>query len=490
MTFASSSPAFANPRVMGIAIVILIALRAVMAAWLPLSADEAYYLMWSHHLAKGYYDHPPAIAFLIRCGTILFGETPLGVRASGIVLSIPASWFVWQAAKLVLHDECKAALAAIYFNLTLMVGVEMLAATPDQPSIVTIAGYIWCLCKLQKTQDGRYWLAAGVAAGLSLLSKYSMFIVSLGTLVWLLVGPWPWPRTNGSKRTKWLFTPWPYLGGGLALLIFSPNLLWQSQHHWMTFAFQFGRIGRGGYTLRYLAEFAGAQLGLATPLILILAGIGLWRSRVPGNERFVLVAIIVTALLFFVFHALRDRVQGNWPCFIYPALAIMAADGVSSAPRWLVRAAGPLAAFLLLTVYAQAAFSLFPLKNDPSARLLARAFPQAAQILASEAQAGLAGAVITTDYETTALLHYYQPRLKVIQVGDTYRYPDSPGAPSDLLKGRLLYFVEDRREQTGTVRHFFRDIGAVNQITPRAGGTYYEILPLQNPRQLSFGKIP
>ena len=47
-------------------------------ALLPLSADEAYYWLWSRHLAAGYYDHPPAIAFVIRAGTLLFGDTPFG----------------------------------------------------------------------------------------------------------------------------------------------------------------------------------------------------------------------------------------------------------------------------------------------------------------------------------------------------------------------------------------------------------------------------
>ena len=152
-------------------IAILIALRAVMAAILPLSADEAYYLLWSQHLQAGYYDHPPAIAFLIRAGTFVFGETPLGVRAAGIMLSIPTSSFVWNTASLILKDEKKAALAAVFFNLTLMTAVEMMAATPDMPSIVTVAAFLWAAAKAQATQDGRWWLATGVAAGLSLLSK-------------------------------------------------------------------------------------------------------------------------------------------------------------------------------------------------------------------------------------------------------------------------------------------------------------------------------
>ncbi|MBN9554388.1 MAG: glycosyltransferase family 39 protein, partial [Alphaproteobacteria bacterium] len=117
----------------------MIGVRAIMAAWLPLSADEAYYWLWSKDLAAGYYDHPPLTAFLIRLGTILFGDTAFGVRFAGVLLSILASVFVWQAARAILDDDRRAALAALLFNLTLMVGVEMLAVTPDTPSVTAMA---------------------------------------------------------------------------------------------------------------------------------------------------------------------------------------------------------------------------------------------------------------------------------------------------------------------------------------------------------------
>ena len=78
-------------------------------------------------------------------------------------------------------------------------------------------------------------------------------------------------------------SPWPYLGAGLALLIFSPNLVWQSQHHWETFAFQFGRVGGGHFTLRYLGEFLAAQMGLATPLLFLLMLLGLGRGTRQGS---------------------------------------------------------------------------------------------------------------------------------------------------------------------------------------------------------------
>src|SRR5215469_12159835 len=113
------------------AIAALTVLRFIATALLPLSADEAYYWLWSRHLAAGYFDHPPAIAFVIRLGTLIFGAPSLGVRFGGLLLSIAASVFVWRGGALLLGDGTSGARAALFFNLTLMVSVETLAATPD-----------------------------------------------------------------------------------------------------------------------------------------------------------------------------------------------------------------------------------------------------------------------------------------------------------------------------------------------------------------------
>jgi 4-amino-4-deoxy-L-arabinose transferase-like glycosyltransferase len=63
-----------------IVVIGLVLLRLAASAWTPLTFDEAYYWMWSKHLAGGYYDHPPMVAVVIRIGTLIAGDTPLGVR--------------------------------------------------------------------------------------------------------------------------------------------------------------------------------------------------------------------------------------------------------------------------------------------------------------------------------------------------------------------------------------------------------------------------
>jgi 4-amino-4-deoxy-L-arabinose transferase-like glycosyltransferase len=449
-----------------------------MAALLPLSADEAYYWLWSLRPAFGYLDHPPMIAWLIAPGTALFGATPFGVRFAGIVLSIPATWFVWRSAALLLKDENRAAPAALFFNLTLMASVELLAATPDMPSVVTAAAMVWTLAKIQTTGNGRWWLAYGVAAGLALLSKYSALFLGLGTLLWLLFDP---------KARKWLASPWPYLAALIALAIFAPHLVWQSRHQWQTFQFQFSRVASGHFTLRFIGEFAGAQFGLATPLIFVLMLMGLWRASRRDQDGFVLAVLAWTATAYFLEHALHDRVQGNWPAFLYPALAVLAAD---AAARWkkTALAAVPVAAALLFAVYAQAQFQPVHLKKDPLARILGRDFAPVGQVTAALVKAHLADAVLTTDYETTAWLRFTQPSVPVIQVNEPRRYESAPPAPAKLLNGRLVYLAELKRDQHPLVQRQFGYMGFPTQMqTP---SSLYMLYPVRQPKSSPIGKMP
>ena len=81
------------------------------------------------------------------------------------------------------------------------------------------------------------------------------------------------------KERPWFVSFWPYLAAAIALLMFAPVVMWNAEHDWISFAKQFGRVGEGGLTLRFLGEFLAAQLVLATPLIAILGTAGILRHR-------------------------------------------------------------------------------------------------------------------------------------------------------------------------------------------------------------------
>ncbi len=454
------------------AISILCALRLIAGALLPLSSDEAYYWLWSRHLAAGYYDHPPAIAYLIRAGTLLFGDTPLGVRVGGIFLSFAANWFVWRTGAILGRDEKAGAYACLFFNLTPMLTAESLAATPDAPSLVTAAAFCWALAKIAETHDGCWWLAAGLAAGLGLLSKYTALFLGLGALVWLI--------TSQSRR-RWLLSPWLYLGGVLALVFFLPNLLWNEAHGWATFAFQFGRIGGEHFTLRFLFEFLGAQAVMATPFILVLGVLGLTVAHWRDDREALIPAILWVSITYFTWHSLHDRVQGNWPCFLYPLLSVAAALAAlhtdwngwrAPLARWSVRLAVPVAAIVLLAGYAQALLGVVPMgRKDPLARLLAVGVPDVASQVQALRAATRSGALLTTDYASTAWFAFYAPtHPPIIQIGEEYRWSDAPVPQISLFAQSALYVAEQRRDRRDLVAAHFSRVDEIARIDRKREG--------------------
>ena len=275
------------------------------------------------------------------------------------------------------------------------------------------------------------------------------------------------------KARHWFLTPWPYVGGVIALAIFAPNLIWNASHDWTTFAFQFGRISGGHFTLRFLFEFLGAQILLATPFIFALAAIGMaFSSRDRNSATFLLAALVWPSAVYFLVHSLHDRIQGNWPCFLYPALAIAAADAWArsdwsgwTAPVWRVSRASavPVAAVFLLAVYAQALLGVIPLgRGDPLARLLAVGFDSVAQNIERQ-QAGMhAAAIVTTDYASTAWFSFYLPsKPRIVQLNEEVRYPDAQRADAALLTRTLLYVVEMRLDRHDLLAAHFRRVTPV-----------------------------
>src|SRR5258706_3282144 len=122
-----------------------------------------------------------------------------------------------------------------------MIGVESLVAKPDAPEIAAVAWLIFFLAKVAQTGRGAWWIAAGIAGGFALLSKYTAFFLGAGILVWLALLP---------KERRWFASFWPYLGGRIAFLMFFPVVLWNADHGLGSFSTPFGRMEAGGRHLR------------------------------------------------------------------------------------------------------------------------------------------------------------------------------------------------------------------------------------------------
>ena len=461
-----------------VAIVVLFGIRLAVAAATPLSFDECLYWIWSKNLAAGYLDHPPVTPILIRLGTSLFGDTSFGVRSMGVLISLPATWALWRSAVVLFKDERIAAAAALFFTLAIPIAAGSIIMTPDNPSLATTALLLLCLAKLIDTGKPEWWLAIGVAFGLGMLSKYTTLFFSASILIWVLAVP---------TLRHWLRTPWPWTSGLIAFALFSPTLLWNYQHGWASMLYQYDRVVvREWTTLYFLGEFLVSQVGMATPPIFVLGFmglIGLLRREAGSHGPRVLIIVMVWPLfLYFVWHTLHDRVQGNWPEPLYPAFVVAAAvaawDVKWSGPwrriaDWSRRSVVPVGVGFAAAIYLQAVFGVVPLgRIDPTARALGAGWAELGAEM-DEVRARLGAPVIlTTDYRVNAWLSFYLPSLSPVeQIDKRIRYVNAPEPDPALFRGTMMYVCEAECDyQVQWVGTRFRTVEPVTKLARRRHG--------------------
>lgn len=477
--YADETTRLAEPwKAVAAILCVLTLFRLVVAAYAPIVPDEAYYWLWSRAPAAGYYDHPPMIAWWIWASTKLFGDTTFAIRFLPVIATLVSSVAVVGTARELFGDVPLTNRAALWFNATLLVGVGAMFSTPDAPSVMFWALATWALAALRRTGNPRLWLLVGVLAGLGCLSKYTNLFFGVGLLLWLAMD---------RKAWRWLRDPWLWSGGAAALVVFLPNIVWNADHRWLTFAKQFGRIDHGGLSGSHVLEFVGGQFGLLNPIIAGFAVVGVVRAFRSSGEtkdgaRF-LVILGAPLFVYMCLHSLHDRVQGNWPAPLYPAAAILASVGAVGAGRWvhsrrLARSAAPVG--IGLSVVALAGTVLIgavPLPfRTPADRLVGwQGF--AAAIRRTEAQAG-ADRVATLSYDLNSELAWlFAGYPQVEDLGNRARYTFE--APARKSTGRpLLLVVEHGDDTDGRLARCFAELTPVAAVERRSGNRVIETYQL------------
>lgn len=462
----------------------LVLLRLIAAAVTPLTFDEAYYWMWSKHLAGGYYDHPPMVAVVIRLGTMIAGDTQLGVRLVSVLLALPMSWAVYRTASLLFGGHRIASTATVLLNATMMAAAGTMIVTPDSPSLVTASFVLWTLAEVLATGRGVWWLAVGVAVGAALLSKYTALFFGPAILLWLVVVP---------KLRHWLISPWPYLGGIVALAVFSPVILWNADHQWVSFIKQLGRARIEHFNPVFIGELIPTQFAFATPLVFILGAMGLYallcRSEGAWPARALINAVFWTITLYFAWHALHSRVEANWFAPVYPALAIAAAVAAHVTPwkarerrtvDFCVRWAGPTGVLMFTALVVQANTGLLSgYRRDATVRSVGVGFPElAAEIEAVRRRVG-ATCVLAPDYGTTSWLAFYLPKgTCVAQRDERIRWVNMPEPAAADLAGKLLLVGERNAADVPDLKERFARIEKVGELNRKRGPLIIETVEL------------
>jgi 4-amino-4-deoxy-L-arabinose transferase-like glycosyltransferase len=449
----------------------LLVLRVIVGGAVHLTEDEAYYRLWSMTPAFGYYDHPPMIAWWIWAGRHVVGDSPLGVRLAPILGAAATSLLVYDLARQAGGEARTAERAAIWYNAMPLIAGGGFLAVPDAPASLFWTLTLCCVFRALSAKTTLWWIAAGTAAGLALLSKYSALFLGPGIFLWLVCTP---------RHRRQLLGPGPWLAAIVAAAIFGLNVVWNAEHHWLTFAKQFGRVAATHLAPGHLAEFGATQMLLVNPLLavfLLRRPPGVRGARGAGDvDLLAFVATSAPFVFYLVIHSLHDRVQAHWPAPVYPALAICsaaAAARMDSSRVWArLRLAVPVVGFtvcaLALALVLIPAGALGP-KFDPASPV--RGWPEFASRLERLRTDHAAAWVGTTSYGLAAELAD-EPgiRAPVLQLAERDRYEGLKlGAGPDFARPGLVVDLP-RRIDLSALGQCFANVQPLGALARGGGG--------------------
>ncbi|TYT26605.1 glycosyltransferase family 39 protein [Luteimonas viscosa] len=405
-----------------------LAVHLAVAALVPLFDDEAYYALWARDLALGYYDHPPVIAYMIRMGTGLLGETTLGIRLFAVIGFVASGYLVGDMARCMSGGAVGLpVLATTLYNLGLLVFALGSFATPDAPSTLFWVAALWAAVRATNTPpDARsamlWWACTGLLIGLGGLSKFTNAFLAFGLLGYLIATP---------KGRTCLFTRLPWVTAAAALLPLLPYLFWNLQNDWLGLERQGARLVASGFSTRYLGEYVALVLLAPTPLVSWFAFRAL---KAPPEDGTLLVWSSVPLLLYFAYHATHAPVQANWIVPLQALFAVLAAFGLARAqsPRLWTRATIAIASLMSVGLVATALNPVTPIGTTDNPPNQTRGWSATQHAVTELLEETGARWIATTDYALTGSLALRFPQVRVWSVAQLQRYGFRGAFPDEL----------------------------------------------------------
>ena len=290
-----------------IGIAALLIVNIFQATFTDLLDDEAYYWMYSQHLAWGYYDHPPMVAWAIAAGYGLFHNT-LGIRLFSLIAITLCACIVYGMQQ----PRNPARLIVIFLSVGLVQFGGIFAA-PDVPLVFFSAVFLWLFQHYLRQPAWPSALGLGVAMAALLYSKYNGI---------LLIGFCIIPNRNLWSDRKFLTAAF------LGALLFLPHLLWQYTHGFPSLQYDLSdRYTRSNYQWNFTTDYMLGQLFLFGPLIGWMIFYAAFRQKTSGDPWLHTLKWVLWGVTgFFLLATLKGRVEANWTSIaLIPAILLLQA---------------------------------------------------------------------------------------------------------------------------------------------------------------------
>lgn len=431
--------------------------------------DEAYYWLWSKHLAASYRDKGPAIGWTIALGTWLFGPTVFGIRFFAVVFGTATGVVLFQLARR-LYDDWVALWCLVLAAIIPMFAVGSIVMTIDSLSV-----YFWALATLifwRALERDRLadWAWLGLAIGAGFLAKFTNGVQLVCILIFLL-----WSKPHRPL----LFSPKMLVLGGAFLLCSLPILWWNVQTGWVH---ALALHSRSGVTNTFglhpfqLTRFVGEQFGVISPLVMagmVVAAIALIWQRPPEPRVQFLLSQFLPLYGLFLFFSLNSAGKPNWtaPALITGIILTVAywRARVARQPGWRWAVGAALGVALLMTlVMHDTEFLHLPPQKDPLRRAQGwKDFGRVVQAARAKYQTNL---LLADHYSQASMMAFYLPDQPT-----TYLLPEPYGATQFTLwpgyavgpATRALFVTTSKEPPPEILSGQFKQVQLVNNFWSR-----------------------
>jgi hypothetical protein len=291
----------------------------VQAGATGLFDDEAYYWIYSRYPDWGYFDHPPAIALMIRAGYNLFANE-FGVRLFVVLIST-ATLFAIDSLLAKRDDK-------LFYAIALSMGLLQIGgiiAVPDLPLLFFVALFFLAYRSFVQQPGWMNTIVLGAITALMFYSKYHGILVVGFTILsdWKLLLRW---------RT--------WAAGLVAMALFMPHVYWQYAHDYPSVRYHLFERNASDYQVEFTVQYIIGQVLLAGPLV---GWLMLWaaaRHKPADHLERAMRWTYIGIYLLFLAGTFKGRSEANWTVPAWVAMIVLAHQYLAAhaaAAKWIYR---------------------------------------------------------------------------------------------------------------------------------------------------------
>jgi 4-amino-4-deoxy-L-arabinose transferase-like glycosyltransferase len=356
-------PIFRTDRVLLILFALVYLFRFASSMEMGIMPQDAYYYLYSEYLDWSYFDHPPAVAYMLRISSELFGQSVAVLKATNFVVSLLALIAFYYLSSLFVSKR-KALYSTIFYGVTLQLTVLSMVTTPDVPLLLFWTLSLIAFFKALEGVKWHWWAVTGLLIGLSFMSKYTGVFLLAGVFGFLILS-----RNHRHYLLSWQMSILLLC----ALIPAVPIVWWNYSNDWISFKFQSAEraddVAKFALKPKYFFGNIGTQMLLLIPVgFVVLFAVfykqirKILRDKFKLNDHTLFLLIFsLPIILFFYGVSWIYWVKLNWTMSAYIAGFVLISRYLN---RRLVLVQLIVSLVIHLLLYIQISEYLFQVKSD------------------------------------------------------------------------------------------------------------------------------